>query len=76
MSNEINKNGKITLNEITIRARIHDETKPYLQDKSFGFDFFYGDSEFNSLTKDRILKQLDARWEELKVQIVKECCGE
>lgn len=73
---EIKADDKITLNEITIRARIYDDSKPYLQDKSFGFDFFYGDGEINSQTKDRIFKQLDARWEEIKAQIVKEYCGE
>ena len=76
MSNEHNEDKKITLNEITVRAKIYDIHKPYLQDKSFGFDFFYGDGEINSQTKDRILKQLDARWEEIKAQILKEYCGE
>ena len=76
MIEEHNEDEKVILNEITIRAKIYDDRKPYLQDKSFGFDFFYGDGGINPNTKDRILKQLDARWEEVKAQIVKEYCGE
>ncbi len=70
----MNENDKITLNEITIRARIYDEHKPYLQDKSFGFDFFYGD--LPPQAKDNTIKQLDARWEQVKAQIIQELYGE
>lgn len=69
------ENDKITLNEITIRAKIYDDTEPYLQDKSFGFDFYYG-SELPPKTKDDTIRQLDARWEQMKAQIIKELYGE
>lgn len=74
MSNEHNEDEKITLNEVTVRARIYDIHKPYLEDKSFGFDFIYGN--LPPKTKEGIIRQLDARWEQLKAEIIKELYGE
>lgn len=73
MSNEHNEDEKITLNEVTVRATIYDIHKPYLEDKSFGFDFYYGDLPQK---QEDIAKQLDNSWEQLKSQIIKEICGE
>ena len=73
MSNEHNEDEKITLNEITVRARIYDIHKPYLEDKSFGFDFRYGNLPQK---QEDIAKQLDKSWEQLKSQIIKEMYGE
>lgn len=71
----MNENDKIEFNKIIIRAAIDDKTMPYLKDKSFGFDFAYM-GDLQPQFKEKLLKQLDARWEQMKAQIIFELFGE